>query len=71
MRSCTTGFDNGFVLLRSVNTVSVVMFCAVEMGMLVNRCVPPVLLTRNPAGYEVVFSNEPSEEYTFITALIF
>ena len=29
-----TGFDNGFVLLRSVNTVSVVMFCAGEMGML-------------------------------------
>lgn len=39
--------------------------------MLVNRCVSSVLLTGNPAGKEVVFNNEPSEEYTFITALIF
>ena len=66
-----TGFDNKFVLFRSVNTVSVVMFCAGERGMLVNRCVAPVLLTGNPAGKEVDFSNEPFEEYTFITALIF
>jgi len=66
-----TGFDNGFVLLRSVNTVSVVMFWAGETGMLVSRCVPPVLLTGNLAGKEVVFSSEPSEEYTFITAFIF
>ena len=39
-----TGFDNGLVLLRSVKTVSVVMFCVGDIGMLVNRCVPPVLL---------------------------
>jgi NADH:ubiquinone oxidoreductase subunit K len=38
------GFDNGLVLLRSVKTVSVVMFCVGDIGMLVNRCVPPVLL---------------------------
>jgi hypothetical protein len=29
---------------------------------------PPVLLMANPAGKEVVFSNDPSAEYTFITA---
>ena len=39
-----TGFDNGLVLLRSVKTVSVVMFCVGDIGMLVNRCVPPVIL---------------------------
>ena len=39
-----TGFDNGLVLLRSVKTISVVMFCVRDIGMLVNRCVPPVLL---------------------------
>jgi hypothetical protein len=65
------GFDNRFVLFKSVNTVSIVMFCGGEMGILVSRCVPPVLFTGNPMGKEVVFSNEPSEEYTFITALIF
>ena len=49
-----TGFDNGLVLLRSVNTVSVVMFCVGDIGMLVNRCVPPLLLMANPAGKEAV-----------------
>ena len=39
-----TGFDDGLVLLRSVKIVSVVMFCVGDIGMLVNRCVPPVLL---------------------------
>jgi hypothetical protein len=58
------GFDNRFVLLRSVKTVSVVIFCDVEMGMLVKNCATPVLLTTNPAGKEVVFSNDPSAEYT-------
>jgi hypothetical protein len=28
----------------------------------------PVLLMANAAGKEVVFSNDPSAEYTFITA---
>ena len=65
-----TGFDNGLVLLRSVKTVSVVIFCDVDMGTLVKNCVTPVLLTTNPAGKEVVCSNDPSAEYTFITALI-
>ena len=41
------------------------MFCAGEMGILVSRCVPPVLFTGNPVGKEVVFSNEPSEEVHF------
>ena len=66
-----TGFDNRFVLFKSVNTVSVVIFWAGETGILVSRYVLPVLFTGNPPGKEVVFNNEPSEEYTFIIALIF
>ena len=46
------------------------MFCVGDIGMLVNRCVPQVLLMANPVGKEVVFSNDPSAEYTFMTALI-
>ena len=56
-----TRFDNRFVLLRSVKTVSVVMFCVGDIGIVVNRFASPVLLTANPAGNEVVLSNEPSD----------
>lgn len=69
--SVFTGFDNRLVLLTSVKTVSVVIFCAVDMGILVKSWVMPVLLAVNPAGKDVVFNNDPFEEYTFITALIF
>lgn len=64
-------FDSTFVLLRSVNTVSVVIFCAADFGILVNNCVLPVLLAVNPRGKDVVFITDPSEECTFITALSF
>jgi hypothetical protein len=42
-----------------------------DTDILVSRYVLPVLFRGNPPGKEVVFNNEPSEEYTFITALIF
>ena len=45
-----TGFDKIFVLFRSVRKVSVVMFCAMAIGILVNRCIVPVLLAVNPRG---------------------
>ena len=63
-------FDNTFVLLRSVNTVSVVIFCAADFGMFVNNSAIPVLLAVNPRGKDVVFITDPSGECTFITALI-
>ena len=34
------------------------------MGTLVKNCVTPALLTTNPEGKEVVFSDDPSAEYT-------
>ena len=66
-----TGFDTRLVLLRSVKTVSVVIFWEVDMGMFVKSCVIPVLLAVNPAGKDVVFSNDPFAECIFMTALIF
>jgi len=66
-----TGFDTRLVLLRSVKTVSVVMLCEVDMGMFVKSCVMPVLFAVNPAGKDVVFNNDPFEEWIFIIALIF
>ena len=45
-----TGFDKIFVLFRSVRKVSVVMFCAMTIGILVNSCIVPVLLAVNPRG---------------------
>ena len=45
-----TGFDKIFVLFRSVRKVSVVMFCAMAFGILVNSCIVPVLLAVNPKG---------------------
>jgi hypothetical protein len=48
--SVFTGFDKIFVLFRSVRKVSVVMFCATAIGILVNSCIVPVLLAVNPGG---------------------
>jgi hypothetical protein len=45
-----TEFDKIFVLFRSVRKVSVVMFCATAIGILVNSCIVPVLLGVNPRG---------------------
>ena len=39
--SVLTGFDKIFVLFRSVRKVSVVIFCAMAIGMLVNSSVYP------------------------------
>jgi hypothetical protein len=44
------GFDSTFVLFRSGNTVSVVIFCAADFGIFVNISVIPVLLAINPVG---------------------
>src|SRR6476619_7994413 len=64
-------FDNTFVLLRSVKTISVVIFRAMIFGILVNSCAVPVILAAKPKGKDVVFITFPSAECTFITALTF
>jgi len=66
-----TGFDTRLVLLSSVKMVSVVMLCEVDTGMFVRSCVIPVIFAVNPAGKDVVFNNDPFEEWIFIIALIF
>ena len=71
MGSVLTGFDKIFVLFRSVRKVSVVIFCATAIGMLVSSCNVPVLLAVNPRGYDVVFITLPFDELTFITAFNF
>lgn len=48
--SVSRGFDKIFDLFRSVRNVSVVMFCATDIGILVNSCIVPVLLAVNPKG---------------------
>lgn len=58
------------VLLRSMNTVLVVMLFMMGLGTLVKSYAVLVLLVVNPAGKDVVFNKDPSEEYTFMTALI-
>jgi hypothetical protein len=45
-----TEFDKIFVLFRSVRKVSVIMFCATAIGILVNSCIIPILLAVNPRG---------------------
>jgi hypothetical protein len=45
-----TGFDKIFVVFRSVRKVSVVMFCAMAIGIVVHSCIVRVLLAVNPKG---------------------
>ena len=62
-----TGFDTRLVLLKLRKMIFVVIFWEVDIGMFVKSCVIPVLLAVNPAGEDVVFSNDPFPECIFMS----
>ena len=70
----STGFaftilDKTFILLRSVKTVSVVIFCTDDFGILVTILAESVLFAMNPEENDVVFITVPLDAHQLLLIL--